>query len=959
MRTVAIRVLASAVCWVALASIAFAQQATLGGTVSDSSGGVLPGVTVTATHDASGNVFTTVTDEQGGYRLAVRTGAYRLLVELPGFTTINRSGIELLLNQQAVVNLEMSPSTVQETVTVTAEAPLIDTTQSRASGNVDPRQVQELPLNGRNWMDLTVLAPGSRANATSAESPVGATTRGYFQVNIDGQQVTNNVSGGYLQPGFSRDAIAEFEFLSNRFDASLGRSLGAQVNAITKSGTNTPSGTFAGYFRDDRFNAADPIAGRVLPYSNKQLSGTLGGPIVRDRVHIFGAYEYETEPFTVLYTSPWPSFNVDQEFTRGGHKESVRLDFQFNPQTRLAFRGNKSLYESPGQGGGGATNHPSRIIGVDYVANGLLASLTSVLGNNKVNEVKVAYSGNYRDQQSIISSWNNHPQSFQGITNGAPIINFQGLNFGPSNQNTPGKIGQEHWSIRDDLFFTYNAGGRHALKIGGEYIYNLTWLFSCRVCVGTIDAQGGPVPANIEELFPVWDDVSTWNLAALSPIVRSYQVGVGDFTYVSPRHIYAGWVQDDWTIGNRLTLNLGVRYDLSLGAWAEDVEFPPFLSAGRKADKNNIGPRVGFAYSLNDRTVIRGGGGLYIGDNSQQADHGTRAWQQIANPQIINDGRADFAANPFNGPVPTFDQAMSNACSVNNRAGCTRLTINSNFASEELQMPYNYQGAIGTQRQIGDTMSVQADYVYTANRHEWYSRNTNLNFNPATGANFPFTQVTNVPFPEWGVVNQWLSEGQSHSHALETAFTKRFSDQWQASATYTLSGRWNNDGPAFSGSERVTFPLAADVGGTEYTLATGDQRHRATFNGIWQLPYQFQLSGLYFFGSGERFATSFGGDRRGFGVEPNGRLRPDGTIVPRNAFVGKPIHRVDLRVQRRFALFGPLNFDGTVEVFNVFNHANFGTYTTQESSARYGQPAQNTNVAYAPRMLQLGFRLAF
>ena len=260
MRTVVTRLVIGAACWLTLAGVAFAQQATLSGTVRDTTGGVLPGVTITATHEASGNVFNTVTDEQGGYRLPVRTGAYRLLVELPGFTTINRGGLELLLNQQAVVNLEMSPSTVQETVTVSAEAPLVDTTQSRGSGNVDPRQVEELPLNGRNWMDLTMLAPGSRANAASAESPVGNTTRGYFQVNIDGQQVTNNVSGGYLQPGFSRDAIAEFEFLSNRFDASMGRSLGAQVNAITKSGTNTPSGTFSGYFRDDRFNAEDPIA---------------------------------------------------------------------------------------------------------------------------------------------------------------------------------------------------------------------------------------------------------------------------------------------------------------------------------------------------------------------------------------------------------------------------------------------------------------------------------------------------------------------------------------------------------------------------------------------------------------------------------------------------------------------------------------------------------------------------
>ncbi len=957
MATVVARSVVGAVCWLLLAGIGYAQQATLGGTIADASGGVLPGVTITATHEASGNIFTTVTDERGSYRLVVRPGVFRLLVELPGFTTINRGGLELLLNQQAVINLELAPSSVQETVTVTGEAPLVDVTAARASGNVDPRQVQELPLNGRNWMDLTIVAPGARGNAADRESPTGSATRGYFQVNIDGQQVTQNVSGGFLQPGFSRDAIAEFEFLSNRFDASLGRSLGATVNAITRSGTNNLSGTFSGYFRDDRFNAADPIARRVLPYSNRQLGVTFGGPIRRDRIHFFGAFEHESEPFTVVYNTPWPAFNIDQQFTRGGPQGSVRVDMQFSPQLRLAVRGNKSRYMNAGQGGGGATNHPSRIIDVPYVSAGLWTSFTQVLSNNAVNELKPSYTGSYRDQRSIVTNWTNNPQAYQGITMGAPIILFQGLTTGPSNQNTPGKIGQDNWSVRDDFLFTYNAAGRHALKAGAEYIYNNTWLFSCRVCVGQIDAQGGPVPANIEQILPVWNDPNTWNLAALSAITRTYQVGVGDFTYYAPRHIYAGWVQDDWTMGS-LTVNLGLRYDLSLGAFAEEIEFPPFLSGNRPSDTNNWGPRLGFAYSLNDRTVLRGGGGIYFGDNSAQADHGTRAWTQIANPQIVNDGRPDFAANPFNGPVPTFDQAVAGACHVNNRPGCTRLTINSNFASEHLQIPYNYQGAIGMQRQIGNTMSVQADYVYQANRHEWYSRNTNLNFNPATGANYPFTQFANTPYPLWGAVNQWLSEGESHAHALDTAFTKRFGRGWQASATYTLAGKWDQDGPAFSGDEIVTIPLAADVSGRETTLAVGDQRHRATFNGIWQLPYQFQLSGLYFFGSGERYLTTYGGDLRRIGVASTNRLRPDGTIVPRNNFVGEPIHRVDLKVLRRF-VFGRVSLDGSLEVFNLFNRANYGMYVTQESNANYGQPAQNTNLAYAPRMLQLGFRAAF
>jgi hypothetical protein len=157
----------------------------------------------------------------------------------------------------------------------------------------------------------------------------------------------------------------------------------------------------------------------------------------------------------------------------------------------------------------------------------------------------------------------------------------------------------------------------------------------------------------------------------------------------------------------------------------------------------------------------------------------------------------------------------------------------------------------------------------------------------------------------------------------------------------------------------VTIPLAPDVGGTETTLAVDDQRHRVTFNGIWQLPYQFQVSGLYFFGSGQRFMTTYGGDLRRHGAGTTNRLRPDGTIVPRNDFVGDPIHRVDLKVQRRLSLGGHAALDGTFEVFNLFNHANYGMYTTQESNAAYGQPAQHTNLAYAPRMLQLGFRIAF
>jgi hypothetical protein len=156
----------------------------------------------------------------------------------------------------------------------------------------------------------------------------------------------------------------------------------------------------------------------------------------------------------------------------------------------------------------------------------------------------------------------------------------------------------------------------------------------------------------------------------------------------------------------------------------------------------------------------------------------------------------------------------------------------------------------------------------------------------------------------------------------------------------------------------VTFPTPDDLGGA-YSLAASDQRHRAVFNGIWDIGYGFQLSGLYFYGSGQRFARTYGGDLRRMGPGSTNRLRPDGTIVPRNGFVGQPLHRVDTRVTKAFALSQRANVDLFFEIFNLFNHENFGSYVTNEASRAFGQPTTNANVAYQPRMGQAGFRFTF
>src|SRR5262249_8005917 len=333
---------------VALPAIGYAQDSVMTGTVTDSTGAVLPGVTVTATNVESGNTFVAVTDERGNFRLPVRIGNYRINAELTGFATVNRTA-QMLVGQTNLVNFQMAPSTLQQTVTVPGEPPLVNTATSSVAANIDPRQMSELPLNGRNWMDLSLLAPGARRNEAQG---LVENRQGYAQTKVDGQEVATiyHSAPDAEQPGFNRDAIAEFEVLSNRFDATQGHSAGMIVNAVTKSGTNTLAGTFGGYFRSDKFNAANFIDHRVLPYSNQQISGTLGGPIVKDRIHFFASYGYAREPQTFIYNSPYPAFNIDQHFTSQTHTVLGRLDYQFTPATRLTVRGSgyHTLYYNGG-----------------------------------------------------------------------------------------------------------------------------------------------------------------------------------------------------------------------------------------------------------------------------------------------------------------------------------------------------------------------------------------------------------------------------------------------------------------------------------------------------------------------------------------------------------------------------------------------------------------------------------
>jgi len=356
--------------------------------------------------------------------------------------------------------------------------------------------------------------------------------------------------------------------------------------------------------------------------------------------------------------------------------------------------------------------------------------------------------------------------------------------------------------------------------------------------------------------------------------------------------------------------------------------------------------------------VVRGGSGLYYGDAIGADQSFATGNVQLAVIRYDNTpARADFTANPTNGqPLPTYAQAVTRFCYANNNApGCLFRDVQEFVGPPQyVHLPRTFQNSIGFQRQFGATMAVEADYVYSKGTNEKdVVDNINLSFDPATGVNYPFSDRSRRPFPDWGVVSMNAHLGRSVYHGLQTGVTKRFSNHWQGSASYTLSGLWNADTKPLSGLQQVAFATAPDLGG-EWGLSADDQRHRAVFNGIWQVGHGFQVSGLHYLGAGIRQVSNYGGDLRNTGATFSGRLRPDGTIVPRNSIIAPAQNRTDLRLQQRIRLHDRASIDAIAEVFNIFNRPNWRIGTQENNTSQYLQ-----HIEAQTRTMQFGFRLTF
>ena len=969
-----VRRLFIALALLALPAMGYAQnEAVITGTVTDSTGGVLPGVTVTATNEATGNTFLGVTDERGVFRIPARVGAYKITLELQGFQTITRTGLNLLAGNTANLPLQMNPSTVQESVTVTGEAPLVNVTQTNPSGNIDPKQFSELPSEGRNWMALLLVAPGSRTTSVNQNAPIpmrgGGGDQQFFQTNIDGQQVSNELGGG-RQPLVSSEMISEMQFISNRFDATQGRSLGVQVNVITKSGTNRYAGSVRGSFRDSRWGyAPDPLAGKVAPFKDQQIASSFGGPIIKDKLHFFGYVDYDHNPRTGIWTTPYPLFNVSKDGLITTKQGGLRSDYQVSPQTRLMFKGD--IWRNWDDGLAGGSAYPSSSATTRETGNTLNFQVTKVLGNRSVNEAKVGYSGYYyfnTCQTKWTNAWYKAAGPYSPVQECGPVITFTGFSFG-GNQGYPRHRGQDRYWVRDDFSYTYDAKGRHDLKVGGEFIYHNEMSANCTRCRSTYTATGRPVglptiptPAQMQTWFSDPFNADTWNFNALNPWITNFNIGIHKGRR-EPDTLNLGgaWAQDDWRLSNKLTVNLGMRWDVQTNAFANDGQVVPFMTPGRPNEWRNFAPRVGFGYALTDKTVIRGGGGKYYAENITSQLLYALEYKAVVQVDVPNDGRADFATNPFNGPMPSYEQALQRFCAYNNNApGCLQR------ATQELGPPAAYQATqytnqytIGAQHQLASDMAVSVDYLYNKGAHEKSNfQNINLTFDEKTGINLPYSVRTNRPFPGDGIIGQDAYVGTSRLHSLNATLTKRLSHHWQGAVNYSLSGLWSAPGAplqAQPGREaiQVPFKLASDLSGEE-VFDQQDQRHRMVANGIWEIWKGFQVSGYHYFGAGNRSSTNYGGDLRNVGSGGLGLLRPDGTIVARNSFIQPVQNRTNVRFQQRVSLPNRIQIDVIAEAFNLFNRPNYILGTQESSVLTYNMPQGAQS-----RTTQFGFRLAF
>ncbi|MEK6323197.1 MAG: TonB-dependent receptor [Acidobacteriota bacterium] len=906
----------------------FAQQAvtsaTLGGRVEDLNAAVIAEASVTITNLDRNQTWTVKTDEQGRYHfLYLPVGAYEISVRQAGFAPFVQR-ITLSVGQALSLAIKLNVGILTEDHSIRADPPLVETVRTQLAETILSTEIDNLPLNGRNYLDLAALTPAvSRANPvanqrfqeTSAVPGTGISVTGQRFINngfvVDGLSA-NDDAADLAGTFYSQEVIREFAVISSGGIAEFGRASGGFVNIITQSGTNTWRGRLYGFLRNQRFDGRNPLAQVKDPFTQGQYGASMSGPIKRDRTFQFSNFEQTRLHYSSTITiapANVAAINaaLDQINYRGaristgafptGYNSTnffSRVDHRINNSNQLAAR--YSLYDifSPNARNVGGINAISRGTALDNRDQAIAISEVATLSPRTINESRFQFT-----RSRLAAPVNDDV---------GPAINISGVaSFGTATFSPTGRD-LDSYEMVDTIAM---QRGAHSIKGGADFLLN-------RVNITFPGALQGVYTFSSLDNFRAGRYVTFQQaFGASSQFQNNPNIGL--------------FVQDEWKPRNDLTINAGLRYDMQ------------FLPDPITTDANNIAPRLGIAYAPgNHKTVLRASYGIYF----------DRLPLRATSNALQRDGSKYKTAVLSFGQTgaPVFPDVLS--------AFPSNLLVSITTIDLKIKNAYSQQASLQIERELSHAMSVSAGYLHSRGLHVIVSRNVNVPRFPASAG------VPNLgrPNPNFGNIGRFESSGDSYYDALIVSFKQRLRSWAETRVSYTYSKALDDAGNAFFFTPQNNSNLRDDRG-----LSDNDQRNRLSVSGWIAVPQTtseqglrrvlsgFQLSYVFQYGSALPFNILLGADRN---FDTNVNDRPVG--VARNSGKGFHFASLDLRVSRKIHLAESVAVEAIVEGFNVLNRSNFqlpnnviGTGATPLAS--FGRPT----AAADPRQIQFGLRISF
>ena len=872
----------------ASAALAQSTAATVNGSVLDEQKAALPGATVTIRNLESGQSRSTTSDARGAFQVAgLPPGKYEVSAELAGFGKLVRSDLSLTVAQEVTLALTLRVAALEEAVTVTAELPLVETTRSSLGTTITTNEIEELPIAGRNFATLAQLTPGVTSTAGSGISSAGQLTRNSTFL-IDGLSNDDDSVAGQ-RGGFSVDAIKEFIVVSNSFSAEYGQSSGAIVSVVTRSGTNNINGRGFYYHRDDSWDAATAASKLVTPtppksrLEQKIVGGFFGGPIRRNTAFYFASIEYTKRITENLVTAPTartflPSDPITFEQPVTNPQFIGKVDLNLAASNTLAVRYRRDSDEQVGIGIGGTATR-QRGQDRDRTDQDVAVHDNWIVGSRGVNELRMQVARRY-------FNWD-----VSNYCPNCPTIDRPGLGLGKASNMPQGRTEDRIQIANTFSWLVPNKAGSHSLKAGVDASF--IDLFS-------------EFHNNLDGTF-TFTTSTPFDPAVASTYPTQYTKNTGDPIVNLNNNIYAAFVQDQWRPADRLTINLGVRWDY------EDV-------VGIDHDKNNFAPRFGVVYDLDGsgRTVLRANAGIYYDQIFLNIPLNAENAKKFVQTLISNPGFPDP-----NGPNP-------------NRTGgpITPIPSSTQFAPGN-RTPYTEQITAGVQRQFGRTFSVSADLV----------RARGLGLLRSTDANYPNLDdpARARPNPSFQRITIVETKGNSWYTGLQVGIEKRLSQRHTYTVAYTLSETERNT------EDFNFFPMDNRLYDLERGPASNDARHRVSAAFTVQLPWQIQAGTLVAARSKLPYNITTGADDN---RDTQTNDRPAG--VGRNSGRGASLFQADVRLTKSLRMRG-VGVELIGEAFNLTNQKNWTNFTGNQRAATFGQPTGGEST----RQVQLGVRVDF